>query len=179
MEAREALAAGIESCKVLTGRFLAGFGDANRTSQAPGLPNHAAWTLGHLALSFNAVANDLDGRGAPGAGFSREEPGFDPAGVAFDSVPDGDATRYPDFARCLEIFDAACDRLGAAVRGASDAELQRIVKFGPFDVTKMWTITFMIFHAGFHTGQLADLRRGLGMGRVLGDVARVGGPRPG
>ena len=45
------LAEAIGSTRELLVRYLQGFDDANATAQAPGLPNHAAWTLGHLALT--------------------------------------------------------------------------------------------------------------------------------
>ncbi len=179
MDAKEVLAGGVESIKMLTGRFLAGFDDGNRTAQAPMMPNHAAWTLGHVALYLNAIANDLDGKGMPGEGYAKGggEEVFDQEYIAFGSTPECDAGRYPPYARCVEILHKACDRLAAAVRGASDEALSRMVKFGPFDVPLYSMVTFMIFHCGFHTGQIADLRRGLGMDRVLGDIARTGGPR--
>ena len=54
------LAEGIEMSSVLFKRFLPGFDESNRTRQAPGLPNHLAWTLGHLAMVLNRIAEKLD-----------------------------------------------------------------------------------------------------------------------
>ena len=49
MRAQDSLAEAIRSNKTLIGRYLKGFSDANHTKQAAGLPNHVAWTLGHIA----------------------------------------------------------------------------------------------------------------------------------
>ncbi len=49
MSSATALADAISSTEELLTRYLAGFDDHNAVAQAPSLPNHAAWILGHLA----------------------------------------------------------------------------------------------------------------------------------
>lgn len=171
MNTQEVLGAGVEACKDLTARFYPGFDEAGAVKQAPGLPNHLAWTLGHMAFFLNSVANELDGKGKPGAGFGaggREAGMFEAEGISFKSIPEADASRYPTLPRSIEIFNGACDRLGAAVRGASDDQLSRAIKWGPGEIPLSAAVMRMIFHTGFHTGQIVDLRRALGMPRILG-----------
>jgi uncharacterized protein YbjT (DUF2867 family) len=67
------LADAVETSRVLLARYFPGFTDANRTSQAPGLPNHFAWCLGHLALTMHRVAGMIDGGPLPGDAFVEGE----------------------------------------------------------------------------------------------------------
>ena len=61
------LAHNILYTETLFERFLVGFDEANRTKQAPAMPNHAAWTLGHLALTAHRCVDRVLGRDEPGA----------------------------------------------------------------------------------------------------------------
>lgn len=167
----ETLAAGVENCKDLAARFYPGFDDGNHVRQAAHLPNHFAWTLGHLALYLNSLANELDGQGKPGSGFGPGGRGaglFDHESIGFNSTPVADADKYPSVACCIEIFERACDRLGAALRNAKDSDLERSVRWGKVEISMSAAVMRHVFHVGAHTGQILDLRRALGLGRVLG-----------
>ncbi len=175
METRTILADAVLSTKVLLARFLPGFDDTNHTRHAPGLPNHVAWNLGHLGLTMHRVAMKIDaGPLAADAfieGSDRGEPGtrgrFGTESVGFNSTPTADPARYPSLARCVAIFDGACDRLAAAVRAASDDKLSANVPWGPMQIPAWMMVQRMLFHNGTHTGQIIDLRRALNMPRVL------------
>ena len=172
----ETLAWMIDSSKPLATRYFAGFDDSNRTTQAPHLPNHFAWTLGHCAMTMHRVAERIDGRGLPGADLEpgvEFAPGSPPArfgteGVAFGSQPVDDAGRYPVVARCVEIFEGASDRMAAAVRGASDERLDAEEPWGAAKLSMATLIVRINSHNAMHTGQLVDLRRALGLPRVIG-----------
>ena len=152
-------------------RYLKGFDDTNYTKQAPGLPNHVAWTLGHLALTMNRIAERLGGPGVPESDFAKGARGgdrFDPDEVGFGSKPVADPSQYPAMARCVAVFDAATERLATTVANASDARLDAPTKFGKTDVSAWTAATLMAFHNGVHCGQIVDLRRALGLGGILG-----------
>lgn len=177
MRTQDALADAVGSCKQLMGRYLVGFTDANHTRQAPGLPNHVAWSLGHCAMTMHRVAEKLDGRPFPPADFHvgtapPSEAGKPPTRfgtelVAFGSKPQDAPPEYPSFSRCVEIYEAACDRLAEAVRAAADDKLDSTVDWGAGQSPMRLLITRMVFHNGMHTGQIADLRRSLGMGSIF------------
>lgn len=172
MRAQDALAEAIRSNKTLVGRYLKGFSDANHTRQAPGLPNHAAWNLGHIALTMHRVADKLDGQGLPVSDFVGGATGdaqhFATESVAFGSMPTGDSMAYPSYSRCVEIFEGACDRLASATAKASDAQLATETPWGAGMSTPMHLLVArMAFHNGMHCGQIADLRRALGMGSIF------------
>jgi hypothetical protein len=174
MRRQDLLAEAVLLSRALLARYLPGFDGSNRTRQAPGLPNHLAWNLGHLALTMHRVADRLDGQGALPAdvfieGSDRGDASrFGTESIAFKSQPTDDPSRYPGYARCLEVFDGACARLAAAFLGAPDAALDASMPWGQVEVPVWAAVQRMVFHNGVHTGQIADLRRALDMGRVLG-----------
>lgn len=152
-------------------RYLAGFDDTNHTTQATNLPNHAAWNLGHCALTMHRVAERLDGLPLPESDFATGPRGdarrFGAESVAFGSVPAGDRSAYPPLARCVEIFDGASERLAAAARSASDARLAEPTPWGQAQMPLYLLVMRMATHNAMHTGQVADLRRALGFKSVF------------
>lgn len=173
MDARELLSQILELNKSFLARYTAGLDDATRTSQSPTLPNHAAWCLGHLAFTMHRVAGQIDGGAIPAehfiAGPAGRHDAFASDAVAFGSTPVADPSVYPAWARCVEIYNAACDRMARAVREASDEQMARAVPWGSGGATtSLWHLAGrMVFHNGFHTGQIADLRRALGLKSVF------------
>jgi len=173
MTSQDLLAESIISSRDLLARFVEGFDDANRTKQTRNLPGHVAWILGHCALTMHRVAEACDGRPLPesdfitGDGRAGGAARFDTESVCFDSTPVDEPNRYPTMARCRAIFESACDRLADSVRSASDDALARMMPWGS-DAIPFWKMVLRIaFHNGAHTGQIIDLRRALGLGRVI------------
>ncbi len=173
MNRQQTLAGVVRSSGPLLERYLAGFDDSNRTTTTPSLPNHAAWTLGHLALYNHRAAERFDGQPLPPDQFvSRDGLGgdatrFDTESVAFASDPATAPDAFPTMARAVEIMLASIERLAAAVESSSDAQLDSAMAWGR-DSIPMWVSPGrMVFHMGTHTGQLIDLRRALGLGAVL------------
>ncbi|MBK7404955.1 MAG: DinB family protein [Phycisphaerales bacterium] len=172
----ETLAWMIEASTPLATRYFAGFTDANRAAQAPGLPNHFAWTLGHCALTMHRLAAQLDGKPLPerdyeqGVQHSAGSPPtrFGTEGVAFGSKPVTDAGVYPSVARCQEVFNAAAARFAEAVRHATDAQLDALAPWGKSQLPMRDLINRVNLHNSMHSGQLVDLRRALGFDRVVG-----------
>ncbi len=163
------LADAVRSCTLLAARYLAGFDDSTRSRQAPLLPNHPAWCLGHCALTMHRVAAVLDQRDLPDADFG---PDASPArfavdSVAFGSTPSDRPDRYPSLARCVEVYNAACERLAAAVASCPDERLDAPTPWANTQLPARQLVARMIFHNGFHTGQVADLRRALGLPSIF------------
>jgi hypothetical protein len=176
------LAEGLVSCKPLFVRYLAGFDDTNHTAQAPGLPNHVAWSLGHCALTMHRTAEKLipgeidpakrplpasDFLTADGRGGTRER--FDTESIGFGSKPAADPGLYPTFQRCREIYESACDRFAGVLRSVPDEALDSTTPWGPTKAPiSLWALgQRMVFHNGMHCGQVADLRRALGFKTIL------------
>jgi len=179
MDRREVLAQGVEESRRLIARYFRGFDDSNHVRQAAGLPNHFAWTLGHLAMMLHRAAERFEGADGSretalpagdflsGDGRSGDARRFDTEGVCFGSTPVADARVYPTAARCVEIFEGAIARVAGAIWGCDDGPLDEKVKWGAGE-SALWTLGVrMVFHNGTQCGQLADLRRGLGMGSIF------------
>ena len=159
-------------------QFLAGFDDENRTRQAPGLPNHVSWTLGHLAVTMQRCADVIAGFNEPqtlptsdwvhGDGTAGDPSRYDTESVCFGSTPVRDAGAYPRLRRAVEIFEASIDRLAGEVASATESSLSREVKWGSRVLEAGALVQRVIFHNGAHAGQIADLRRALGMPHVIG-----------
>jgi hypothetical protein len=175
MTPQDLLADSVLATKVLLARYLVGFDEESRIRQAPNLPNHVAWNLGHLALTMHRIAEKIDGRALPEADISAVPPSgssptaFFAESVAFGSRPQDDVAAYPTLERSVQIYNNACDRLAGAVRATTTEDLQRVVPWGATGMqAPLWSLVArMIFHNGFHTGQIADLRRALGFKSIF------------
>jgi hypothetical protein len=184
MRSVDLLAESVLHSRDLFKRYLVKFDDSNHTKTAPGLPNHVAWCLGHLALTNNRFCEWLPGgkadasgtplNGLPATDFidgatSGDAERFGSESVAFGSNPNATAIVFPCFARCVEIFDASIARFAATVRRLSDSELLTPVPmFRGVTAPPYLLVARSIYHIGIHNGQIADLRRVLGMGSALG-----------
>jgi uncharacterized damage-inducible protein DinB len=173
MTAQEMLAEVVLASKDLLTRFLSGFSEENRTRQAENLPNHIIWTLGHLALTLHRVAERIDSEPLPerdfvtGDGSAATTSQFDTESICFGSQPMADDARYPTLARGIEVYEAACDRLADAVRAAEPAVLDRVIPWHGGEMTLRALVSRVAFHNGAHAGQITDLRRALGLERVI------------
>ncbi|MEO0483543.1 MAG: DinB family protein [Planctomycetota bacterium] len=154
-------------------RFLVGFDGSNHTAQAPGLANHAAWTLGHLALYLHRGAEAFDRRALPASDFIEgaqdgDAERFATESVAFGSVPVAEPGRYPAWPRCEATFHSAADRFVHSILESSADQLAGDVRWGNGEVSGAALVTRQIFHIATHTGQVIDLRRALKMPLVVG-----------
>ncbi|HVZ94509.1 MAG TPA: DinB family protein [Phycisphaerales bacterium] len=172
MNVQDRIAQIVSMNKEYLGRYLKKFDDSNHTKQSPGLPNHVAWSLGHCAMTMHRVAGVIDGRGLPSDAFidgsdRGDANRFGTESIAYGSTPTDEPARYPGFARCREIYDRSCDRLASAVHALPESRLDEMVKWGTGETPLGLLCIRMSFHNGMHTGQIADLRRALGMGSIL------------
>jgi len=173
-ERAAALADAMRATKPFVTRFLTGFDDSNRTKQMPTLPNHAAWCMGHLALTMNRFAERFDGKPLPdsdyltGDGTAGNAERFDTESVCIGSRPVDNPAIYPTLARSQKVFEDAVDRIGAALESMSQAQLDEEQPWGKGTFKVSDLAARIIFHNGTHAGQLADLRRAMGMPGVIG-----------
>ena len=173
MTRQEMLAEYVLSTKSFLVRFVAGFDDSTRTMQAENLPNHVAWSLGHCALTMNRAAERFDNKPLPetvflmGDGTNGDPSRFDTESVCFDSTSTPDPSRYPTLQRATEIYEAACDRFAEAVRNTTDTKLDEMIDFYGSEIPLYTLIMRLCFHNGAHAGQIIDLRRALGMQRII------------
>lgn len=158
---------------VLT-RFLAGFTDRTHTLQAPALPNHVAWTLGHCAYTMGRLVERLGGDPLPdcdflvGDGTRGTSERFDTLSVRLGSRPRPDAAMYPALNRATRIFEDAVDRLASRAGVMDENALAVEVSWGAQQRTRRDLLVRVSLHNAQHAGQLADLRRALAMPTIAG-----------
>lgn len=172
------LAAAIRATAPLIEVFLDGFDDDSRVTQTAGMPNHVAWTLGHLALTMHRASDFVAGFNEPqklptsdwihGDGTAGDPSRYDTESVAFGSTPIADPAKYPRMMRAEEIFRASVDRFADETAAASPKALEREIKWGSATLTIDALVYRILFHNGTHAGQLIDLRRALKMPSVIG-----------
>jgi hypothetical protein len=172
MTRQQTLSAIVRESHVLFARYLAGFGSLNCLATAPNLPNHLTWTLGHLSITMYRSAAKLDGLEPPQSVFVDGPVGdslrYGIESIAFGSRPKVDASIYPPFERCIQIFDDSFERICAAFEQASDSTIDKQVAWGK-QLAPAWSLAArMAFHNGTHCGQIVDLRRALGMKSIFG-----------
>ncbi|MBM44593.1 MAG: hypothetical protein CMJ36_06250 [Phycisphaerae bacterium] len=172
MEGVESLALAIESTEGLLLRFLEDVPDDVRVTQAAGLPNHFIWTLGHCAMTMHKLASKIDGVSLPADDFSdgagRDPERFDAQAVCKGSTPETDAGHYPSMERGRAIYSNACRRLASTVRGIDPGELNSTRDWNGTSIPVIDLVLRVCFHNGVHAGQVLDLRRALGMPRIIG-----------
>lgn len=154
-----ALADGVAQSAELLKRYLPGFDDSNALKQTPDLPNHVTWCLGHLAITMHRISERIAQRELP--------LGWKPEAFAFGSTPSGDPKANPTFVEVQQRFEAATQLLSRTLRELNDADLDRTIPWGAGQITVRDAALRMVFHNGTHCGQIVDMRRALGMPRVL------------
>lgn len=177
MNRQDTVAESVLSTKAAMARWLAGFDETNRTKQAPHLPNHAAWNLGHLALTMHRACELIKpGHTLPAADFingGTKSGGGDATRFATESVgmgsqPVDDPAQYPTLARSLQIYNNAVDAVASCIRSAPESSLEENVTWGGSMQIPRWLLAArMTMHNGMHIGQIADLRRALGFRSVF------------
>jgi hypothetical protein len=143
--------------------------DAQMTRQPPGVPNHPAWTLGHIAFSFQGIGEEL---------------GLDPwlpedwvARFKTGSVPAAERQAYPTRQELLDTLADAEQRLRERLSGMDDAALRRPL---PDEQAREILPTLgdavlqvIVGHTAAHLGQLAVWRRAMGLPEVRVIVSAV------
>lgn len=142
--------------------LLDGFTRENAVYQASAADNHVLWTVGHLAVTYGFFASLFDAQ--PMTLPERYNEWF-----GFGSKPIGDAAAYPALQDVRAAYNAAFDRLIEIIKSQSDADLMKPPFAKPGSdmswagKTRLEAVIRMNHHEGWHQGQVATLRRALGM----------------
>ncbi|MEO0513250.1 MAG: DinB family protein [Planctomycetota bacterium] len=180
--AQQALADAVETNAELLTRYLVDFDDQTHVAQAPGLPNHVIWTLGHCSLTMQRAAELADGQPVSRHDF-REDAAppnnripmrFYTETVCFGSTPAIDPLVYPSIESGMLIYNRSCERLAEAVRSCSDEALDAEHDWGATRLPFRALIGRVIFHNGMHAGQIANLRRALGLPSIFQSGQQAG-----
>ncbi len=140
-----------------------GIPDDKACAQAGAIPNHKAWTFGHLARSAEWFAGMIDGKPSTQP---KEWEGL----FGLGSSPTSNAAAYPPVAELREAYEAAWQRLFDAVAGMNDAQLAAAPTgdSNGFLKDKLDAILKCAWHEGWHLGQVSLLRKALGGKPLMG-----------
>ncbi|UCD75875.1 MAG: DinB family protein [Phycisphaerales bacterium] len=127
------------------------------TFQATAADNHLLWTLGHMAVSDEWILAMLTGKPNP-----LPEEFSKPFG--YESTVSASVDAYPPAAEVKRQFEQARARLLEYLEGINDAKLRERFEGGEgFAETALEAMQKEAWHEGWHAGQLATLRRALGL----------------
>lgn len=122
--------------------------------QAPGMPNHATWTLGHIIHACHAMAAEL---------------GADPwlpedweSVFGYGSIPLPEVKEYPGKAEMQSLLADASTRLCDALRSAGASALGRRLEDEDFPTMGHILLQVIVAHTAYHAGQLSVWRRAMG-----------------
>lgn len=155
--------AGLDQAHGITLQMVKDVPSDKLSAQFPGAANHFLWTYGHLATSYLFFGSCI------GA-----EPVAVPAGweklFGMGSVPTGNAGDYPALAELVAFGEKTLGAFRKRALELSDSELAAPCPNGGagFMATQMAAILTLIWHEGWHSGQLSDTRRAMGLKGVLG-----------
>lgn len=129
-------------------------------TQSPAGGNHAIWTLGHITLLEAALPTVLSGGTNP---LAKWEPLF-----SAGTKPSLDAAAYPSFDELLAAYREHRAILMKQLDDVGEAGMDRVpaqipTGFEPLMATFGQTFQLMAMHQMLHAGELADVRRSLGL----------------
>lgn len=137
---------------------LEGLPDEHALAQLPGADNHKAWTLGHQAISRAWFASSIGGE-------MPKMPDTYTALFGTASKPTSDPGLYPPLDELRANYRVAFDAVVRAIESLTDADLHKPAHgdSGGFITSRLDAIAKAVWHEGWHGGQVATLRRGLGL----------------
>lgn len=137
---------------------LEGLPDEHALAQLPGADNHKAWTLGHQAISRAWFASSIGGD-------MPKMPDSYTALFGTASKPTSDPGLYPPLDELRANYRVAFDAVVKAIESLTDADLHKPAHgdSGGFITSRLDAVVKAVWHEGWHGGQIATLRRGLGL----------------
>jgi len=131
--------------------WLGRFPQDRRLERIDGRANCATWQAGHIAGNRRAIAQQIDCK--------LGEPTWLPL---FRPGSSGDPTEdWPDLSAIVEDLQATADRLRERLESAGpefmDAEVPHVLSDGR--VSRAENVVFLLYHEGFHAGQIEQARR--------------------
>jgi len=148
--------------------MLKGIPDDKAAFQLHPTSNHVLWTLGHLACTYAWFATTIDAKAAEGSGPHCLPEAFGKQ-FGMGSKPSGDASVYPPLAEMRRKYDESFAAYLKMVEGLTEADAWGpcASDTGGFASSKLDAAYKCAWHDGWHLGQIADLRRALGLPSVM------------
>lgn len=140
-------------------QLMVGFPDNHACFQATPTDNHLLWTLGHLAATNGWFVTLLD------ANAKSNVPENYNALFGMESKPLPDAAKYPAFATVRKVYEDSFAQLVKVFEGLPESQMSSPVVGNGYGFcnSKVDVAMKSAWHEGYHFGQVAGLRKVLGI----------------
>lgn len=128
--------------------------ETEMVEQRLGVPNHAAWTIGHIIFSCQEIAVEL--------GTKRWLPESWESKYGYGSAPSSERLEYPSKQVLMKLFADSTSRLRAALLESDELFLSKRLSDDDFPTMTHLLLQVVIGHTSYHIGQLAVWRRAIG-----------------
>ncbi len=136
--------------------------DAKALYQSCPMDNHVLWTLGHLATTYGWFAILLDAKANAGI------PETWNALFGMDSKPSPDASKYPSIAEVRAKFESSFAVVTKLFEATPESQMNDATAtdgYG-FCSSKVDVALKCAWHDGYHVGQIASLRKPMGVAKA-------------
>lgn len=133
---------------------VADLSERQMVEQPAGVPNHAAWTLGHVIHSCQGIAVEL--------GAEAWLPDDWEATYGYGSTPCPDVRRCPRKDELLALLADGASRLRQALLATDETLLRRELPDETLPTMAHLLLQVVVAHTAYHAGQLAVWRRAIG-----------------
>lgn len=133
---------------------VADLSEHQMVEQPEAVPNHGAWTLGHVIFSCQGIAAEL--------GVEKWLAEDWEARFGYGSTPSSDLSRYPDKSEMLSLLADAAGRLRQALLAADESVWRQPLPDESLPTMGHLLIQVVVGHTAYHAGQLAVWRRAIG-----------------
>ena len=141
-------------------RLVSDLDDTQMVAQPPNMPNHPAWTIGHLAFSLQQIAGEC--------GLSPWLPDDWAAKFGTGSEPTSETDTFPHKATLLQRLEDSKQRLFSVVQSLGEVGLANPlpdVRYRDrFPTIGHAVVHILSGHTALHLGQLTVWRRLIGLG---------------
>ncbi len=161
MNPRQHAVALLEFTRKVSNDILKGITDDKLTHQPSPTDNHALWVMGHLAATDGWIASTLN---IPGVNVP------EPVTKAYSGGSKPSPKGNPPVADVRKAFNEAHAAVVAWLREAPESALTTDLKekTGGFATDPIDAMLKLSWHEGWHMGQVANVRKALGLPSVLG-----------
>lgn len=161
MDAKAGAIKALHMARGMFNQLIEGFPADKAAFQPAPTDNHLLWLLGHMPFGYVYFAEVLGGKiDAPPEAW---KPLFGPG-----SKPVSDPSKYPPLAELKVAFDTSFTQFMAVVEKVPPEDLAKPpANGGDWLPDRLAALHAVVWHEGWHGGQLANVRKALGLKNIM------------